>query len=153
MKITIVLATVASLTNSDTPTNDTTSSHQGKIQPYTYTVKPWCLVFDREEQKVNDTKWHWCKGDHYSGGVKYNGMYITRKTDEHNKWTKEQDKRNAQKRLDKYTWTHIASDTEPATKKLACSDKLPTVLATKAGLLNAMYDSIWKEVNRDLGNA
>ena len=80
-------------------------------------------------------------------------MYATHKTCGHDKWRKEQDKRNAQNRPGKHTWTPLASNTEPAAKKLAVSNKLRTVLTTKAGISNEMYDSIWKEANRDSRNA
>ena len=100
---------------------------------------------------MDDKKWHWCKGDHYSGGVKHNGKYATHKTCEHDTWRKEQDDRNAEKMAKrlagKRTGTPSAPKTEPAAKKLALSDKLRTALTTKAGLSNKMYDSIWNEAN------
>ena len=101
---------------------------------------------------MDGKKWHWCKGDFYSGGVKHNGMYATFKTCEHDTWRKEQDERNAQKYSGKHTGTPSTTNTESTAKKLALSDKLHTALTTKAGLSNEMYDSIWKEANRDSGN-
>ena len=65
MKSTIMLATVASSTNSDDQMDDATSSHQGKRQPYI--IKLWRVLFEQEEKEVNGTKWHWCKGIHYCG--------------------------------------------------------------------------------------
>ena len=80
-------------------------------------------------------------------------MYAPHKTCDHDKWRKEQDKRNAQKYAGKRTETPSTPEFEPAAKKLALSDKLRTALTTKAGLSNKMYDSIWNETNGDLGNA
>jgi hypothetical protein len=80
-------------------------------------------------------------------------MYAPHKTCNHDKWRKEQDKRNAQKYAGNCTETPSAPESEPAAKKLALSDKLRTTLATKAGLLNKMYYSIWNEANGDSGNA
>ena len=151
MKSTIALATAASAAKSSTPNNDAAPNHRGKRQPYT--VKEWRLKFDGEEKEVDGKTWYWCKSDHYSGGKVHNGMYATHKTCDHDKWRKEQDERNAQKYSGKRTGTPSASDSEPAAKKLALSDKLRTALTTKAGLSNEMYDSIWNEANGDSGNA
>ena len=106
-----------------------------------YTVKPWRHVFDEEEKEINGLKWHWCKGDHYSGGVTHDGMYTTHKTDGHDKWRKEQDEKNAQKyeaQKLKRAGSPPVAGAKPETKKLALSDKLHTALTTKAGLSNEM---------------
>ena len=96
---------------------------------------------------MDGKKWHWCKGGHYSGGVKHNRMYATHKTCTHDTWRNKQVERNVQKYSGKRTGTPSASDTEPAAKKLTLSDKLRTALSIKTGLWNEMYDSICKEAN------
>ena len=151
MKSTIALATAASTAKSGTPNNDAAPNHQGKRQPYT--VKEWRLKFDGDEKEVDGKPWYWFKGNHYSGGKVHSGMYATHKTCDHDKWRKEQDKRNTQKYAGKRTETPSAPESEPAAKKLALSDKLRTALTTKAGLSNEMYDSIWNEANGDSENA
>ena len=83
-------------------------------------------------------------------------MYATHKTEERAKWRKEQDEKNNQKyeaQKLKRDASRPEAGAEPATKKLALSDKLRTDLTTKARLSDKMYDSIWKEANGDLGNA
>ena len=150
MKTTIALATASTPANGSKPATDAGPSRRGKKQPYT--VKPWRLVFDGEEKEINGLKWHWCKSDHYSGGVVHNGMYATHTTEGHAKWRKEQDEKNSQKfeaQKLKRDASSPEAGAEPATKKLALSDKLRTALTTKAGLSNEMYDSIWKEANGD----
>ena len=81
-------------------------------------------------------------------------MYATHTTKGHAKWRKEQDEKNALKyeahKL-KRAGSPPAAGAEPETKKLALPNKLRTALTFKAGLSNKMYNSIWKEANRDSG--
>ena len=56
-----------------------------------WTVEPWRLIFTTEEVSKNGRTHYWCKGDHWSAGVKHNGMHCTHKTEDHNVWRKEMD--------------------------------------------------------------
>ena len=58
-----------------------------------WTVKPWRLTFTTEEVSKNGRTHYWCKGDHWSAGVKHNGMYCTHKTADHDVWRKEMDEK------------------------------------------------------------
>jgi hypothetical protein len=54
-------------------------SRRGKRDGH-YTVPVWHLI-KKEDKVVNNGKeYYWCTGDHYSGGVKHNGMYADHKT-------------------------------------------------------------------------
>ncbi len=59
-----------------------------------YTVPAWRLI-KKEDKVVNTGKeYYWCSGDHYSGGVKHNGMYADHKTCNHNEWRSKMEKRS-----------------------------------------------------------
>jgi hypothetical protein len=48
-----------------------------------YTVTEWCLTKKEDTVTSNDKTNHWCNGNHYSGGTKYNGMYADLKSCDH----------------------------------------------------------------------
>jgi len=62
-----------------------------------HTVKPWRLAFRGNAVAMNKEIWHWCLGDHYSGGTKYNGMYCLHDTAGHSAWRKEMDKNKSKR--------------------------------------------------------
>ena len=45
-----------------------------------YTVKPWRLVYEGNVVMVAGRICYWCTKDHWSGGVKYNGIYYQHTT-------------------------------------------------------------------------
>jgi hypothetical protein len=58
-----------------------------------YTILAWHLI-KKEDKVINNGKeYYWCTGDHYSGGVKHNGMYADHKTCNHDAWRFKMDER------------------------------------------------------------
>ncbi len=51
-----------------------------------YTVAPWRMIKKEDTVTNNGKTYHWCTGDHYSGGVKHNGMYADHKFCDHEAW-------------------------------------------------------------------
>ena len=121
-----------------------------------YTVKPWRLECKGETCINGSNTWFWCKGDHYSNATKYNGMYCTHKTEDHDAWRKALDDEKAKKNGDKKVSFAPATGeapTEPAQKRLALSEKLRTALTTQCSLTPEAYSQIWEDACRDSGNA
>ncbi len=67
------------------PTSNPTSSgsHCSKWDPYT--VAAWCLIKKEDTVTINGREYHWCTGNHYSGGEKHNKIYDDHKSNEHDK--------------------------------------------------------------------
>ena len=125
-----------------------------------YTVKPWRLEFKGETIEKDGTTHYWCRGGHWSGGVKHDGMYCTHKTSEHAAWRKAQDERNERRRQRPGGRPPSNQGDKPPSnppadaqaKKLALSESLRTALCTQAGLSSDVADRIWQEACRDSGN-
>ena len=110
-------------------------------------MKPWRLEYKGEKVEVGGRIWNFCRGDHWSGGIKHNGMYCRHKTEEHDAWRKEMD---AEKQKNGYSSevkviegpktdeTPSASKEEtlkPAeTLKLGLSESLQAALGTNVGI-------------------
>ncbi len=62
--------------------NQDRESRRPKRAPYK--VAAWRLVKKEDNIIVNGRDFHWCTGDHYSGGVKHNRMYANYKSSDHN---------------------------------------------------------------------
>jgi hypothetical protein len=79
-----------------TPASSSNSSggtHCSKKDPYR--VAAWRSIKKEDSVAVNGKEYHWCTGDHYSGGKKYNGMYADQKSGDHDAWCKNLDDRRA----------------------------------------------------------
>ena len=118
-------------------------------------MEPWRLIYTTPEVCKNGQTYHWYKGDHWSAGVRYNGMYTTHKTEDHDAWRKDLDER---KRIKREGGTHVPinSNKRPGAeefggekKKLNLSERLQAALVTKAGLTENQFDHIWEEVNQE----
>ena len=82
--------------------------------------------------------WHWCP-DHFLKGV-FDGLYMTHKPGAgHQEWLNRKNKRKAQKKDGKSGGTNSTGSStgnsgNKNSSKLALSDKLKTVLATKLSI-------------------
>jgi hypothetical protein len=56
-----------------------------------YTIAAWYLIKKEDMVTVNGKDYHWCTGDHYSGGEKHDGMYADHKSSKHDAWHKNMD--------------------------------------------------------------
>lgn len=150
-KRTVALGTDAK-PSATAPSADPNANRRSQKQPYT--VKPWRLEFKGNTVDKNGTTYHWCTGDHWSAGIKYNGMYCTHKTEEHDAWRKQQD----ESRKRRFEGTNRTSNTQSGgnddakKKKLALSESLRTTLCTQVGVSSEVADRIWAEACRDSGN-
>lgn len=150
--------TIALATSSDFSTSRS-SQYQNKNANGHHEVDSWRLVEQKGGCVFHDGRlWSFCKGDHWSGGVKYNGMYCTHNTDNHEAWRKHRDEEKKKRQLAK-VGTESAEEEkantekpDASTKKLALSEKLRTALTTQAGLSQDAFSRIWEEVDRDSGN-
>ena len=90
--------------------------------------------------------------------MKYNGMYCTHNTDNHEAWRKHRDEEKKKRQLAKVGTESaeeekaITEKPDASTKKLALSEKLRTALTTQAGLSQDAFSRIWEEADRDSGN-
>jgi hypothetical protein len=118
--------------------------HRPKKIPYT--VAAWCLVKKEDNITVNGKDYHWCTVNHYSGGVKHNGIYANHKSSDHDAWRKIMDNakanRNPRKTSNKSPSPAAAS--APA-QKLALNDKLQNAFYTQAGISAETIDCIWED--------
>jgi len=79
---------------SNTPTGSTGESggaRHSKRDPYT--VAAWRLKKKEDKVTVQGRDYIWCTDDHWSGGVKHNGMYADHKTCNHGAWRSRMDER------------------------------------------------------------
>ena len=135
------------------PDNDGSDSNKKKTP---YTVKPWRLEYKGDEIEHNGVKNFWCKGDHWSGGQKHNGMYCTHDTAGHDAWRKAID-------ADKSKYGRVGStndaddskkpsegsETNTKTGRIGLSEKLQAALCTQVGLPSDMADQILREALAD----
>ena len=153
----------AKISKQSSNTNTNGSYPKGNGQHYT--VKPWRLEYKGEKVEVGGRIWNFCRGDHWSGGIKYNGMYCQHKTEEHDAWRKEMD---AEKQKNGYSSevkviegpktdeTPSASKEETLkaakTLKLGLSDSLQAALTTQVGITPDHWRSVWEEACEESGN-
>ena len=91
-KTTIALANAVPSSNISQPSHGSLILNQNGKQPYM--LKPWRLeCIGKTIVKGNRTH-HWRKWDHWSTGIKHNGMYASRDTAGHDAWREEFDKNN-----------------------------------------------------------
>ena len=90
--------------------------------------------------------YHWFTSNHYSGGVKHNGMYVNQKSSHHDTWHKSMDNHHAAQTSGK---TSNESSTPAAAsesaQKLALNNKLQNAFFTQAGLSADAIDCIWED--------
>ena len=149
---TVALATAINQSGSNP--NNSDGNRRSQKQPYT--VKPWRLEFKGPSREVDGKTWHWCTGDHYSGGKVHNGMYSMHETKDHDTWRKEQDERNSRSRSrtpPPHSNHSAPAGTDAEKKKLALGERLRTALTTHAGLSSDAYSKIWDDACKDSGNA
>ncbi len=94
---------------------------------------------------VNGKDYHWCTGDHYSGGEKHNGTYADHKS---SKWRKNMDDCHAAhgsgSKPSNKAPTPIAA-APPQKQKPAFNDKLRNAFCTQARLSSEAIDCIWED--------
>ena len=103
---------------------------------------------------MNGKIYFWCTGDHWSNGVKYNGMYCMHDTSGHDAWHKEHDaSKNSRKGYghEKSASEIEYSQFEVQKKKLALSESLCTALCSQVGLSSDITDRIFQESCRESG--
>jgi hypothetical protein len=101
------------------------------------------LTKKEEKVTVQGKDYFWCTGDHWSGGVKHNGMYTDHKNCDHGAWRSRMDER--QKRYNgepKETKETSSKPAEAPSQKLALNDKLRNAFCTQAGLSAEVIDRI-----------
>ena len=129
---------------SDTPTGSTGEpggAHHSKRDPYT--VAAWRLTKKEEKVTVQGKDYFWCTGDHWSGGVKHNGMYTDHKTCDHGAWRSRMDERRKRYNGEpKETKETSSKPVEAPSQKLALNDKLCNAFCTQAGLSAEVIDRI-----------
>jgi hypothetical protein len=95
---------------------------------------------------VNGRDFHWCTNDHYSGGVKHNGMYANHKSSDHDAGRKSFDDAKANQNSGKTSneSPSPASASVPA-QKLALNDKLQNAFCNQADPSAEAIDRIWED--------
>jgi hypothetical protein len=108
----------------------------------------WRLIKKEDMVTDNEKDYHWCTGDHYSSGEKYNGMYADHKSSKHDAWHKNMDDLCAacgsdNKPSNKSPTPNAA--TPPQKQKLALNDKLRNAFCTQAGCSAEAVNCIWED--------
>ncbi len=99
---------------------------------------------------VNGKEYHWCTGDHYSGGEKHNVMYADHQSSKHDAWRKNMDDLCAacgsgNKPFNKAPTPVTAAP--PQKQKLALNNKLCNAFCTQAELSAEAVDCIWEDAH------
>ena len=152
------------------PTPPTSNGFDANGTRSIHTVKPERLVFKGPTIFLDGRTYLWCEGDHWSGGVKYNGMYCNHSTEHHDQWRKIQDERSAARKNappppdtkaeeDKPSVpaesTSASDSKEPDQKKwkLTMSDQLQSVLVTNTNLTPQQFQHLWNECEAEANDA
>ena len=150
---TVALTTIAN--NSNTNGGGGTGGG-GTRQPHT--VEEWKLKHEGETKHKYGKVYHWCTKDHWSNGIKHNGMYQLHSTADHDEWRKAKDAEKAAKKQSEAAGSDVSNNqpnagtSEAEKKKLALSDKLRAALTTQAGLSQEAFGRIWAESCSESGN-
>ena len=104
----------------------------------------------------NQTYW-WCEGDQWSGGIKYNGMYCLHKTEDHDKWRTEEDKRKEERRKARSEPVPSTNDSkdnkqeegDEKRRKLVLDDSIKACLVTNCGLTPVECGNFVNEVHKE----
>ena len=137
-------------------------------------MKPWRLE-DHGPTIFRDGRlWFRCTRNHYSDGVKYNGMYCDHKTEDHDTWRAEFEKSKAAKRESEQPATsgsdkpvekaesaksESAGNSESASGKpdkkwkLAMNQGLMSAVVTNANLTPQQYQAFWTKIEADADEA
>jgi len=100
----------------------------------------------KKEDKVTvqGRDYFWCTDDHWSGGVKHNGMYATHKTCNHRAWRSRMDERQKGYNGESKEMKETPSKPVGGSQKHALNDKLRNAFCTQAGLSAEAIDRIWQ---------
>jgi hypothetical protein len=108
------------------------------------TVPAWRLIKKKDTVVVNRKTYHWCIGEHYSGGTKHNGMYADHKLCDHEAWQARIGmERNAC--FNGRKPVKAPKSEEAPTQKLGLNDKLHNAFCTQAGHSAEAIDRIWED--------
>ena len=114
-----------------------------------YTVAAWRLTKKEDKVCMHGKDYFWCTGNHWSGGIKHNGMYADHKTCDHDSWRSRMDERckngNGNDGQSKETKETPSKPAEGTSQKLALNDKLCNAFCTQAGLSAEAIDRIWQD--------
>ncbi len=109
-----------------------------------YIVPAWRLIKKEDTVVVNGKTYHWCIGEHYSGGTKHNGMYADHKLYDHEAWqARIEVERNA--RFNGRKPVKAPKSEELPTQKLGLNDKFCNTFCTQAGLSAEAINRIWED--------
>ncbi len=128
-----------------------------------YVFELWRLekVDNKLEQNMihrNDKTWYWCDKHKYNckNGVVSNGMYVTHKPDQHDRWVKRRTKGS------KMASNIASTDGKPkptppvsndsSALKLSLSKSLQAALIKTAGISEDEFNKIWADACSALGN-
>ena len=118
--------------------------HDKKDRPYT--VAPWRMIKKEDTVTNNGKTYYWCTRDHYSGGVKHNGMYADHKSCDHEAWQARINTNHTNACANNGKAPVEAPKSEEApTQKLALNNKLCNAFCTQAGLSAEAIDRIWQD--------
>ena len=111
-----------------------------------YTVAELRLSKKEDTITSNGKTYHWCTGDLYSSGTKYNGMYADHKSCDHDAW-QAQLGANCNARINEKTSDGTSKPTDAPTPKpaLTLNDKLQNAFCTQAGLSAEAVERIWQD--------
>ena len=139
----VALATQAKKEPATVPAieGDVGGTRCSKREPYT--VAAWRLTKKEEKVSMNGKDYFWCTGDHWSGGIKHNGMYADHKTCDHESWRSRMDERR--KGFEGQSKETPSKPAEAPSQKLALNDKLRNAFCTQAGLSAEAIDRIWQD--------
>jgi hypothetical protein len=122
-------------------------THHSKRDPYT--VAAWRLTKKEDKVCMHGKDYFWCTGNHWSGGIKHNGMYADHKTCDHDSWRSRMDERrkngNRNDGQSKETKETPSKPAEGPSQKLALNDKLCKAFCAQAGLSAEAIDRIWQD--------
>ena len=142
------------------PTSSHNDNQQGK-KPL-FTVAPFCLKYIGESMRRNGITWWWCKGNHWSNGILYNGMYCDHTTAEHDEWRKHKDTVKNAKRfksegeavikivqgpVDNPSSAGKKPNSDTANMKLGLSDTMKAALVTHCGLTPSQIEDMEEKYN------
>ena len=117
--------------------NDKTSN--GNNSKY-LTIDTWRMTKTEPMIQREGKTWYWC-AKHVSPG-KYDGLYVTHKPENHDKWVKN---RNRFKSHEKKEESEINASNKENDKSLALSNSLKAALLTRCDLSAAQADALIQE--------
>jgi hypothetical protein len=128
---------------SDAGVGRDSSCHGKRDSPYT--IPAWHLIKKEDKVISNGKEYYYCTRDHYSSGVKHNGMYADHKTCNHDAWRSKMDEHRTSRNKDKKSDKTPSKPSNDLNQKLTLKDKLCNAFCTQAGLFAEAVDRIWEE--------